>query len=507
MSKAVVFTHFSVREETLDDANKLADFIKENSEYFKTYLTCQNIGLVYVYVSRGLEKVVKTLRVKGSSFEVNARDIDTEQRIISALRLAIHEAAGQIPGYDECKSPQIIFIGLPQLVHLLNTLIRIDKTLVRNLAGRKKFTYDSPKFVDAVIRLKRGNDFPVVRVDADVCVNEDAMDQIIAQWELLNQPQYPHNYFFSGNYAGPPVVPSDSMNIHDPVNMHAIRQHWLVDPKAWTNPVGYKLVKGAEQFARDIGELGATQVVGSSINPSRACKKLIKKRGGLSMNRERSAQAISGAGLVMSVGAIRRLPPFMNAQSMIVWIDDHLKRQLHEAIQDIPANAVERLNNAYLIQNRSPKGIAPKDIEWAKDNYFERLLSGCLMHAMIKNVDGTAGPLANIVKDIIEFEVTKTNFTKGTKREHRKVLRDTAKKRFEEVLGVWRNADYGETTLKNWADKLTGPLLLKEKNRICFSVVNVAMDYIKLLFDWPQYLNAIDRLGPKDAFWLFTPVR
>jgi hypothetical protein len=143
--------------------------------------------------------------------------------------------------------------------------------------------------------------------------------------ELTKQEFLRPHWWFSGCYSG--NMPDD------PVNNHAVRQHWLIDPKTWDDPKKFALLPNADRFLRDVGELGATQV---ELNRpmSTACQALVQNRNGILHSRN-TQQVISGAGLVISVPAIRRLPPFMNAKDLVVWVDDHLKRKLHEAIGDI----------------------------------------------------------------------------------------------------------------------------------------------------------------------------
>src|SRR5439155_112171 len=177
-------------------------------------------------------------------------------------------------------------------------------------------------------------------------------DRIISEARSLSQRM--EMYWFSGSYSG--TFPGD------PVNEFAVRQHWLVDPVTFGDPKNFRLVPKAEHFLVDLAEIGATQIVPppKNVEPTEAAKKLIAARG--KSKARQSPQVISGAGLVASHHAIWRLPPFMNAKAMVVWIDDHLKRLLHEAIGDLDPSDVERLHDAVLRQDRYPKGITSGEI-------------------------------------------------------------------------------------------------------------------------------------------------
>lgn len=500
-SKAVAFTHMNVKSTGLLDPAGFDSFYKERGAFFESCLSCSNIAIVFIYVSYGIEEYVKAVRQNPKSpVALPFKVIESEERIFNALQMAVdialdnlHSVRGRRPVASAI--PQFVFVGVGKLASLLNSLWLRDPNLVTNLAGQGNFTYDSPKFVEAVIRLVRATgdqaQHPIVRIDADVQPNQDAIQQIIDQAELLRRHVGARPYWwFSGCYSG--NFPND------PVNDHAVRQQWLIDPDTWSDPARFALLPRAETFLRDLGEFGATQV-DSSARFSTACQSIIESRG-RSVNRT-VPQVISGAGLVTSVAAIRRLPPFMNSKDMIVWIDDHLKRQLHEAIGDIPKNEPERINTAKLKQDRYPTGIHPGDIDWARQDYFKRLLSGCLMQAAIRHHDGTRGPLALHIAEIKEG--TRKSLSPADQRTLLYQLKATAKERCEEVLKVWREADYGNDLLKNWAESFTRA----ETETLCKSIAKVGISYVKLVLVWEKYVWHIGNLEPLQAYWLFTRVR
>jgi hypothetical protein len=192
----------------------------------------------------------------------------------------------------------------------------------------------------------------------------------------------------------------------------------------------------------------------------------------------------------------------MNAEDMIVWIDDHLKRQLHEAIGDILPNAPERIGSARLRQDRYPKpvGIRTGDIEWARGSYFRRLLGGCLMQATIKDASGKPGPLASWVRQVT-LGIRK-DLSPADEATLRNELKTAAEARLDEVVEVWRDADYGNNILKDWVVSLTP----QDKDVICTSIGESGVSYINLLLMWPDYVWAIQDLGRLEAYWLFTRV-
>lgn len=85
-------------------------------------------------------------------------------------------------------------------------------------------------------------------------------------------------------------------------------------------------------------------------------------------------------------------------------------------------------------------------------------------------------------------------------------LKRAARKRLDEVLCVWTNAEYGcglaGPILKVWARDLSGP----KKRAIVTTAVKDAMDYVSLFSNWKLFVDAMLRLTPRNADWLFYNV-
>ncbi|GEM_PF-1762622 len=446
-SKAVIFTHLPVSadENPYVYTAEMTDKLKARVlPYIKAYLLCKNIGLVYVYVDTGVRLTLRHLREQTDTLLFPIGELEFEQSTRNCLKLAVNEAIDKLSGnpkFNLSLAPKIQFIGLPHLFSLIHSLYSINQDLLRDLAGsEERFTYDSPKFVEAVIRLVRGigdhAQYPIFRIDEDVKVNEAAIGLLLEQTKIAGNVG--NTSFFSGGYGG--------HKSFEPVNDYAVRLHWLVDLKTCD------LSTEGRCFIRDLGELGATQVHRTQPLSNSMLKFLKDKRGGNSINRT-SQQVISGAGLFMSRSAIRQLPPFMNFRTLITWIDDHLKRRLHEVLGHISPERIEHIQEALFIQDRHERNpgtripiITNKDIKWAKDTYFERLLSGCIMHALITKPNGTMGELAVEVNHVL-----RTRSIGFDKEELRKKLKDVAYKAATLVLSIWQEADYGNTLLSCWA--------------------------------------------------------
>jgi hypothetical protein len=219
-----------------------------------------------------------------------------------------------------------------------------------------------------------------------------------------------------------------------------------------------------------------------------------------SLDARKSQQVISGAGLYMSRSAIERLPPFMSFATLTTWVDDHLKRRLHEALDHLEASDLEHVDEALFRQNRHPEGITEEQIQGAwkgdGDEYLARLFRGCVLHLLTVRLDGTMGAFAEAVEKVIPPREAAVD-EMSLKREFEAAARQAA----SIVLDVWGEADYDCILLNKWAkgqrqklDQLLSPL------------VKDAVAYVRLVSRWYLYVGAVMNLTPINAWWLFRQV-
>lgn len=478
-SSAIAFTHLPVRWDALRDRSYLNEISEKWGEQIRAYSSCRSLRLVYVYVSAGVEQVLRTTNDTNDQLHIPWEVLEKEQAVFDSLNRALEENR---TAYVRGGSVQFEVIGVQKLTSILNRLWAIDPRLVGYLRGETGvFTYDSPKFVEAVIRIARGMDYhqphiPIVRFDADVLPNDEGVDQIVAAyWQQVAEGE--RYAFFSGGYCGP--------NGYDLLNSHAVRTHWFESPDL------------ARQFLRDLTVLGAPQIVEGA--QSDAVARLAANKS-LSIE-PREPQPISGAGLVMSTMAIRRLPPFANMNHATVWVDDWLKRCLHESIGDLSPHAVQRVSGAEFVQDRHPNGLTERDHSWAKKTYIERLARGCLMQALIVDREGTPGPLSRCVSELIVHQ-RQGGFTKQELAGTRKDFVAAAEQRMDDIGSVWCSENYGKPVLASWFDSQTPA----KRRKLIRSVAQDAIDYLQLVRAWPMYRDAIELLGPEEAHWLFARV-
>lgn len=504
MNKAVIFTHVPITEaEAAASNNPIGEkkIIDKVLPYFKAYIKCKNVGLVYVYVDVGTRMILKKLSYLNYNKNVikfPLMQLESEVRTRNCLKIAVDRAVNSNHNMLD-GTPRFVIIGLPHLLSLFNSLININPKLIQHLAGsRGDLTYDSPKFVEAVIRLVRGqhadlNRNPIFRFDLDVKVNEKGINELLKSAFKAMRDVQQLVHFFSGKYQ-------TYKKRRDDVNDFAVRTHWLVDPKTMRlSPLGY-------QFMRDLGEIGATQLPTTDDHPvSSFMSAYMKKNHLVSANRD-SLQVISGAGLFMTYAAIQQLPPFMDFDKATMWVDDHLKRRLHEATGRLDAASIEQNRNACFKQNRHPlpKGITNQDIEWAKNDYLFRLFRGCLVHSLIMKTDGTPGLMADAIRTIITNGLnTVHQLNLLTHGNLQKDLRSELKKTAIKVKTIWGSASYGSSLLSGWASALT----LVKINKICSETLQDVMAYVELVCKWRSYVRAIELLEPRNAHWLFKKVK
>ena len=282
-------------------------------------------------------------------------------------------------------------------------------------------------------------------------------------------------FFFSGVYGG-----ADKKV--DPTNDFAVRTHWFDKRDCY------------KTFLADMAVLGAPQSDGfkkedCSVN----LQKSLSARK-LTLSKRSSAQVISGAGLVVSRTAVSFLPPFMNFQTLTTWVDDFAKRLLHEEIDDMRYEEKESVKEARLQQHR------PDQEPDKTEEYFKRLLRGCLLVALIrgrKHLNGRKRtPFADMVEKVVNYRIAR-------KIPDRRALRNkmllAAKKQCDLVLNCWSSDEFYERASYKWA-MTRDP---KFKKEVCRELVADAIGYLDLLLAWPIFVHTAEKLRFLHNDWLF----
>ena len=514
--QGVIFTHFG----SLASVSSLTEFHRREDELIeklkpiiKSYLECNSdrhrIQIVYGYVDWAVRMSIPDLKVTEHegrrSFSIDAAVLRQETQLFGILRAAERNARKELDLFWP-HPPKFHFIGLTQLLDLLNNLIDVEPQLVRFLCGAKgRFGYDSPKFVEAIIRLARGDiphlaGYPIIRIDEDAVVSASSIDKLLETFKKVSASK--PFFFFSGRYGRFDDKP-------DPVNNHAVRVHWFYP--LGTKASDDKFQNGDEKFEKaneltrkflsDLSVIGATQRLDYKRYLSANARTLLDA-GELNYSNRGSMQVISGAGLIMARRAVRMLPPFMHFDHLTTWIDDFLKRLLHEMLRDIVPEDVESVENAFIQQDRHPSGIRKEDMEWANEKYFKRLLRGCIMHAMIMTPAGNPTDYSNIIRDIAWGKIGQIRPKR--REELKKSLYDYGIDRLENVLKCWSSPEFRGTHLFSWIKDINN---IPEFNRnFCNAVLEDAIGYVDLLLNWQIFTSAVERLSFIGNDWLYDEV-
>jgi hypothetical protein len=391
--KAVAFTHLSV--------SNPQDVRSSAAQYIQAFDACDNIGLVYLFLSGAYKAFI------------TGRDVDTadsnERRIRSELKKLIN---GELINGEKFQ-----IVGMKELSPLLESLDNLaanaNMSLEQLVLGRSgDFTYDCSKVVEAFIRIaRRYKPEPILRFDADVAVKTDAVERLIDQYIALTG-QGKQYFFFSGSYS-----------FHDPntetethwLNDYSVRTHFLSTRENDETPFQLDCAL-AKHFVDTISKIGAP----------------VKE------------QPISGAGLCMSPLAIVQFPPFANVAQNIMWIDDSIKRALHEGVGNLDSNDICQVHGAAFEQNRYPEGIQLKDMQWACRTYFPRLTLGCLMQGLMSEPSAVPEVLAEYIR-------IRRKPTEGERRRWAEV----AIARINEMKKIWSDSLFSSPAgkmLKDFAD-------------------------------------------------------
>lgn len=499
-TKSSIFVHWNENDLSKLDktySTRIEELIKVNIESVNNsndYI----LPIVYVFIDSGTYETIKQER-DGLKIEVLLEKIEKEKEIISKLKEIIDRCRSVIlKGIPNSRSqnyiaktyPHFIFIGLKEMAALLDELKNIDPEMINFLGGKGnlKFTYDAPKFIETVIRISRSNiqqqifHEVIMRIDQDVTVFYKSIEKLLSKHRTMiakNAFSY-----YSGDYG----LYDDNGNPKDdhPVNNYAVRVPYLILPPNVVLPE-------LEKFLQDLTELGAIQKLPTHIptNYSTNLQNLIAHNRHTSVPKRNETQVISGACLIVSALVLRYIPPFMSFNTNVTWIDDHLKRRLLEALGFVLSTDLECLMNAKFVKNRhtKPINITNANIQWAKDNYFQILLAGCMFHDLVSDSTGTY--VQNIEK-LIKNKGRSFTASPTLETEIKTVLEN----KYEKVLVCWRSSEFNlappNDVLYQWANsKFRDPSF---KNELVKELTKDAVNYLELISKWDTFVSAIDRL-------------
>lgn len=382
----VVFEHLVVDSEQasaitrhlarLDDPNSkkaatqvLKDIVKKKREKYRAEGLAQHVKLVYLFLTEGLSGLAKGQTLPG----------EQEEAIERAFRRC----------YRSQKPPMIV-LGMRQLRPILALIearspgIQLSQFLLRpdGTGG-----YDTPKIAAALIQLARRafvREEMFIRVDDDVELNAPGLVRLKEEYYRLTRDERNPHFCFSGNCE---VLPLRDISCQPPdgpdypklfshfVNSYSIRTTYLTnDDCRWVREEGK-----APQLAPVAADPKNTPTKLNLVHAKYFIDLFKAGRWGSNLS-----GPLSGAGLCFSPDSLAELPPWCNADDLVMWIDDYLKHEMMRAqygdrfeseLRALPAAECP----GFAQTRKKPEKFTVQDVEWSTNTYLDRLVMGCIM--------------------------------------------------------------------------------------------------------------------------------
>lgn len=364
---------------------------------------------------------------------------------------------------------------------------RLKNFLVGNDPGVR---YDTTKVVEAIIRVRHlGSGIPVLRVDWDALLGKETLSgrlldtttqQVFRYCESLAADHRIHSYVISGSYKPPEGKSRDAYqhwNISDFNTAFATRMFpalvptddalkFLNDltveeedkqgnPIVVDGPLTEKDRPQKDSRGRDactVEDLESQGCLDSDV--------MIRYYGlengdtGLPrLGSDPKQSVVSGAGLVISEGAILDLPPFSNFQQNVMWIDDYLKYVLHRALDHFargqtPSGSLEipcRHPSSFVYKDR-PLGGQKNLRPYTLGGYIPTLFWGILVDGWIRGEPYRPNAKSPFV-EALDGALKRGLFNESERRELRFALEMAAIARINVLISLWSQLKTRDETL------------------------------------------------------------
>jgi hypothetical protein len=314
-------------------------------------------GLLVLFYAPGYERFLSALKRGESETELLDDANPHDDLGIAKLRFASAVANCVREKLREAKlEGRVRFLTSLDLGQILGRVNAIDANAFARfvIGGMPGVRYDSPKVVEAILRLRvLGNGVPVLRLDHDVIFRDDNEDTgdlglfkavacALRAYRLrLDQPNV-STFLFSASYdsralCGPRPSGMSSFEIWSRAFATRIYPALVADPDDMRDIPGGDGEEASKRWGAYVNDE-------HHLNEELACRfyGLRRDEGRLSADGTAGVASvgahplysvISGALLCLSEGAILDLPPFSNMGTNVMWIDDHLKYSLHRAMR------------------------------------------------------------------------------------------------------------------------------------------------------------------------------
>ena len=361
-------------------------------------------GMLIAFYSPGWVEVLKAIAAGKKRDEIEK---------LEALRFAeaVRQAIEALFEGDDALKPRLRVLTALDLYDIFGRLVgwEITNKLPSFLVGQtKRLLYDSPKVIEAIVRLRLlGNGLPVFRIDHDVLLHEENENQrYLGLYEAISgclkayslRRDHPRigTFILSGSYEVESISdletnvlgPWEEYNRWNRAFATRVAPALRAKPVTTSGPRWDEYVAAAfdRRLVRRFLGLDAT---GSRVDP--------RAPGIAAIGAHPTAAVISGALLYLSVGAVLDLPPFSNLPLNVMWIDDHLRYALHREMRHLtlgkgelallePLLSNAKLDGAIVRKHRvDPGGNATAtQLREVLGNYLPTLLWGTIFDRWIQ---------------------------------------------------------------------------------------------------------------------------
>ncbi|MEO5360861.1 MAG: hypothetical protein H7843_10515 [Nitrospirota bacterium] len=376
--------------------------------------------------------------------------------------------------------------------------------------------YDSPKIVEAILRLRIiGNGVPILRLDHDVIFRFEGITHDIRDLGLFKAVECASSAYHL-RLDDPTVssfIFSLSYDTRELMNTSSDIDRFQAWSRAFATRVYPALtvdlcaMKKLIELPDDKQDNEWDKYVKNNLNEPLARRFFGLKNNNLTPDGTKGLTAIgahplyaviSGALLCLSEGAILDLPPFSNFQNNVMWIDDHLKYSLHRAMQHFTSGDTlryerslshARLDDVTVTKERPSISNLPA---YVLGDYLPTLLLGTIMDSWIttnpilkcrlsdlKSPDNNLWCEAKksdreaLLPDALLGALQVGTFKYKAKRKLRVDLMSSALQRINEVRNIWMQlkTDELKTFASYWAegtveDNFPAGCFKKSKNKL-----------------------------------------
>eukprot|EP00300_Choanocystis_sp_HF-7_P011219 c17362_g1_i2.p1 GENE.c17362_g1_i2~~c17362_g1_i2.p1 ORF type:complete len:730 (+),score=158.40 c17362_g1_i2:29-2191(+) len=272
-------------------------------------------------------------------------------------------------------------------------------------------TYDAPKLVDAILRLRSiACNVPVLRFDVDVlfcnATKQDKMAEVIATtqrsvclYEFHHTDPEAQTWWFSGQYNHYPLAyaanrqgwSSWAEGFSTRANPALVATDTMCDPRQFEAKEGFTptLAQCDEATSEELMlkfyglEAGEEGEILRPPAPTLDRDTDILNAGNVYIGANPMTACVSGSGFCVSTGLTLDLPPFSNFKLNVMWIDDQLLVTFAREVKNPPARSVPEGFNWYSGNPVKARTLPENPAFYTLEIYLPTLLYGCIFNSWL----------------------------------------------------------------------------------------------------------------------------